>query len=106
MSAAAPVAVASSATTIPAMTDRLICHLSGVRRATRLPYDFGMPPRKKPVRRKKVAPGSIGLTTAEAAAARAPELDQLAAAVEADGGAVIGRYNDPFGGKPLLVAAL
>jgi len=65
-----------------------------------------MPPRKKPVRRKKVAPGSVGLTTAEAAAARAPELDQLAAAVEADGGAVIGRYNDPFGGKPLLLAAL
>ena len=65
-----------------------------------------MPPRKKAVRRKKIAPGSIGLTTAETAAARAPELDQLAAAVDADGGAVIGRYHDPFGGKPLLLAAL
>ena len=26
--------------------------------------------------------------------------------VEHDGGAVLGRYRDPFGGKPLLVAAL
>jgi ParB family chromosome partitioning protein len=30
----------------------------------------------------------------------------MAAQVEADGGAVLGRYNDPFGGKPLVVAAL
>ena len=27
-------------------------------------------------------------------------------AVERDGGAVIGRYSDPFGGKPLVIAAL
>jgi ParB family chromosome partitioning protein len=65
-----------------------------------------MPPRKKPVRRKKAAPASIGLTTAEAVAVNAPEIDGLASAVQADGGAVIGRYNDPFGGKPLLLAAL
>ena len=65
-----------------------------------------MPPRKKPVRRKKVAPASIGLTTAEVQSTKGPELDRLAAAVEGDGGTVLGRYNDPFGGTPLLLAAL
>src|SRR3954468_5210916 len=65
-----------------------------------------MPPRKKPVRRKKAAPASVGLTAAETGAADSPELDRLAAHVEEDGGAVIGRYRDPFGGTPLLLAAL
>jgi ParB family chromosome partitioning protein len=65
-----------------------------------------MPPRKKAVRRKKVAPATVGLTTAEAARVSAPEIERLAESVAADGGAVVGRYNDPFGGKPLLIAAL
>src|SRR5262245_50505384 len=65
-----------------------------------------MPPRKKPVRRKKVAPASVGLSTAEVGAPAPGALDALAAEVEADGGAVLGRYRDPFGGVPLLVAAL
>jgi ParB family chromosome partitioning protein len=65
-----------------------------------------MPPRKKPVRRKKAAPSSRGLTTAETVDVSGPELDRLSAAVERDGGAVIGRYNDPLGGKPLLIASL
>ena len=65
-----------------------------------------MPPRKKPVRRKKAAPASVGLTPAETRATGGPELDSLAAQVEADGGAVVGRYSDPFGGTPLLLAAL
>jgi ParB family chromosome partitioning protein len=65
-----------------------------------------MPPRKKAVRRKKVAPASVGLTAADTRSVASPELDRLAAHVEADGGAVVGRYNDPFGGRPLLVAAL
>ena len=65
-----------------------------------------MPPRKKPVRRKKTAPSSKGLTPEAIKEAASPELDRLAAAVEGDGGAVLGRYNDPFGGKPLLVVAL
>src|SRR5437660_7884741 len=65
-----------------------------------------MPPRKKPVRRKKAAPASVGLTTAETRAVSGAEVDRLAAQVEDDGGAVLGRYNDPFGGKPLLLAAL
>src|SRR4051812_221857 len=65
-----------------------------------------MPPRRKPVRRKKVAPASVGLTAAETRQAGGADLDRLAADVEADGGAVIGRYRDPFGGSPLLVVAL
>jgi ParB family chromosome partitioning protein len=65
-----------------------------------------MPPRKKPVRRKKAAPASVGLTTAETRATGGAEIDRLAAQVEADGGAVVGRYSDPFGGTPLILAAL
>jgi ParB family transcriptional regulator, chromosome partitioning protein len=65
-----------------------------------------MPPRKKPVRRKKTAPASIGLTAAETRRADGPDLDRLANQVEADGGAVVGRYSDPFGGTPLLLVAL
>jgi ParB family chromosome partitioning protein len=65
-----------------------------------------MPPRKKPVRRKKVAPASVGLSSAEIRTANDPALAALAGQVEADGGAVLARYNDPFGGKPLLLTAL
>ncbi len=65
-----------------------------------------MPPRKKPVRRKKIAPASVGLTTAEIRDTGGADLDGLASEVETDGGAVIGRYRDPFGGTPLLVVAL
>jgi ParB family transcriptional regulator, chromosome partitioning protein len=65
-----------------------------------------MPPKKKAVRRKKVAPASVGLTPAEAGQVSDPSLDALAADVERDGGSVIGRYRDPFGGTPLLLAAL
>ena len=63
-------------------------------------------PRKKAVRRKKVVASSIGLTPAEAGEAKGPELDQLAAQVASDGGAVVGRYREPFGGTPLLLVAL
>src|ERR671937_55631 len=65
-----------------------------------------MPPRKKPVRRKKVAPSSVGLTPAQTKDAGSSALDTLARQVEADGGVVLGRYNDPFGGQPLLLAGL
>ena len=65
-----------------------------------------MPSRKKPVRRKKAAPASVGLTPAEVRDARDPSLERLAGQVESDGGSVLGRYNDPFGGTPLLLAAL
>ena len=65
-----------------------------------------MPPRKKPVRRKKAAPASVGLTAAETKTVAAGTVQSLSSEVEADGGAVLGAYNDPFGGKPLLVVAL
>ena len=65
-----------------------------------------MPTRKKPVRRKKAAPASVGLTAAEIKDVASEGVRELSAQVERDGGAVLGAYNDPFGGKPLLVAAL
>jgi ParB family chromosome partitioning protein len=64
-----------------------------------------MPARKTKPRRKKAAPSTVGLTAAEVAAS-SPELDALARAVEGDGGAALGRYREPFGGHPLLLAAL
>jgi ParB family chromosome partitioning protein len=65
-----------------------------------------MPPRKKPVRRKKVAPASIGLSAAETRTSTDAALGRLADRVERDGGAVLARYSDPFGGTPMLFAAL
>ena len=65
-----------------------------------------MPPRKKPVRRKKAAPASVGLTAAETRHPGGADRDRLAAQVEADGGVVLGAYNDPFGGTLLLLVAL
>jgi ParB family transcriptional regulator, chromosome partitioning protein len=65
-----------------------------------------MPPRKKPVRRKKAQPASVGLTAEETRTAGGGELDRLAAQVERNEGAVLARYRDPFGGTPLLLAAL
>ena len=65
-----------------------------------------MPPRKKAVRRKKIVPGSVGLGAAEIVKVDDQDLESLARQVEKDGGAVIGRYMDPFGGLPLLFAAL
>ena len=61
--------------------------------------------KKKAVRRKKKAPASIGLAPAETRAATS-ELDELSGLVEEDGGAVIGAYREPFGGKPALLVAL
>jgi ParB family chromosome partitioning protein len=65
-----------------------------------------MPPRKKAVRRKKAAPASVGLTAAETRLTGEPDIDRLAEQIDADGGVVAGRYRDPFGGTPLLMAAL
>jgi ParB family transcriptional regulator, chromosome partitioning protein len=65
-----------------------------------------VPPRKKPVRRKKAAPASVGLTPAETAASGADTTAELQAAVTRDGGAVLAAYRDPFGGTPLVLAAL
>jgi ParB family transcriptional regulator, chromosome partitioning protein len=62
--------------------------------------------KKKAVRRKKVAAGSVGLTPSQTQTVGGAEIDKLAEAVERDEGAVLARYSDPFGGKPLLLVAL
>ena len=74
--------------------------------AIRAQYHSDMPPRKKTGRRKKATPASVGLTAAQTRQSGGPEIDRLAAQVEADEGAVVGRYSDPFGGTPLLMVAL
>jgi ParB family transcriptional regulator, chromosome partitioning protein len=64
-------------------------------------------PARKTKRRKKVAPGSVGLAAADTKITNpAPELRGLSETVEADGGAVLGAYADPFGGKAVLLVAL
>ncbi|MBI1874843.1 MAG: ParB N-terminal domain-containing protein [Acidobacteria bacterium] len=65
-----------------------------------------MPPRKTPVRRKKVAPASVGLSPAETRGVPDAELDRLGNQVESEGGAVLGSYRDPVGGRGLLLVAL
>jgi ParB family transcriptional regulator, chromosome partitioning protein len=65
-----------------------------------------VPPRKKPVRRKKAAPASIGLSPLETRQPDEAALRTLTTAIERDGGAVLGQYRDPFGGHPLTLAAL
>jgi ParB family transcriptional regulator, chromosome partitioning protein len=62
--------------------------------------------KKKAVRRKKVTAGTVGLTAAETGNVTGGALDALAEQVVADSGAVLGRYNEPFGGHPLLLVAL
>ena len=62
--------------------------------------------KKKIVRRKRAAPGSRGLSPRETAAPAGAAAQELAAAVEADGGAVIGHFKDPFGVRDLLLAVL
>ena len=65
-----------------------------------------MPTRKPATRRKKIAPSSLGLAAADTAQTAPADLDALASVIAADGGAVLGRYRDPVGGKALILAAL
>jgi ParB family chromosome partitioning protein len=82
-------------------------HASGVP-LRRLQYTHrAMAKKKKATRRKKTAPKSVGLTAGEVGkAAETREVRELTARVEDDGGAVLGTYNDPFGGSPVLLVAL
>jgi ParB family transcriptional regulator, chromosome partitioning protein len=66
---------------------------------------LAMAKKKKATRRKKQAAGSIGLSPAETRTGT-DAADALAPLVERDGGAVLGAYRDPFGGKPLLIVSL
>jgi ParB family chromosome partitioning protein len=66
--------------------------------------------RRKPAARAgKLAPGkkARGLEAAEVAIAMdSPEIADLAALVREAGGAPIGAYRDPLGGRPLMLASL
>jgi ParB family chromosome partitioning protein len=63
--------------------------------------------KKKTVkRRKKIAPKTVGLSAAETSTVRDTAAARLAAEVEADGGAVLATYREPFGGTAVLLAAL
>jgi ParB family chromosome partitioning protein len=64
-----------------------------------------MAKKKRAVRRKKQAAASIGLSPAETRTGTAAA-DALMPIVEQDGGAVLGAYRDPFGGKALLMVSL
>jgi ParB family chromosome partitioning protein len=65
-----------------------------------------MAKKPKATRRKKAAPASVGLTTPQVAAAGEPKMRELAAQVEADDGAVLGSYSDPYGGTGVMLVAL
>jgi ParB family chromosome partitioning protein len=57
-------------------------------------------------RRKKTTPGTVGLQASETREVPGGELALLVREVEADGGAVLASYREPFGGLPVLLAAL
>ena len=62
---------------------------------------------KKPRRKAKVEPASLGLTAVESASGEPPEPSQsLAQKVESEGGAVLSHYREPLGGHWVLLAAL
>ena len=62
--------------------------------------------RRAPVRRRKIAPSSVGLSPAETREVADSAATSLARDVEADGGVVLAQYREPFGGTPVLLAAL
>src|SRR5215204_1539675 len=65
-----------------------------------------MAKKRTATRRKKAGPGSIGLTTQQVCVVSDPNARELTAQVEADGGAVLGGYSDPFGGTCVMLVAL
>jgi ParB family chromosome partitioning protein len=65
-----------------------------------------MAKKKRAPRRKKTAAKSVGLTPDETRAVNDTGAGRLASEVEADGGAVLATYREPFGGTPVLLAAL
>jgi ParB family transcriptional regulator, chromosome partitioning protein len=65
-----------------------------------------MAKKRKATRRKKAAPASTGLTTQQVCAVDEPGTRALKAQVDADGGAVLGEYSDPFGGTSVLLVVL
>jgi ParB family chromosome partitioning protein len=65
-----------------------------------------MAKKKRAPRRKKAAPASVGLTAGQVASPDTARLRELSAQVDADGGAVLGTYSDPFGGTAVLLVVL
>jgi len=62
--------------------------------------------KKRAAKRRKTATAkTVGLTAAETLEGGAAA-ETLARRIEADGGAVLARYREPFGGTPLVLAAL
>lgn len=57
-------------------------------------------------RRKKVGARSVGLSPTETAQADDAEARALAEHIAEDGGVVLARYREPFGGTPVLLATL
>jgi ParB family chromosome partitioning protein len=57
-------------------------------------------------RRKKAAPKSIGLTSKDTRVEDHRQTAELAEQVAADDGEVLATYREPFGGTPVLLAAL
>ena len=62
--------------------------------------------RKPSTRRKKAAASSLGLAAPDTANVDARDLETLSGAIAEAGGAVLARYRDPVGGKPLIFASL
>jgi ParB family transcriptional regulator, chromosome partitioning protein len=65
-----------------------------------------MAKKKKAVRRKKAAPGSVGPTPEQVSTTNDPRLRQFATRVEEDGGSVLGQYSDPFGQASVMLVAV
>jgi ParB family chromosome partitioning protein len=65
-----------------------------------------MAKKKRAARRKKAAPKSVGLSAEQVREVDDTSAQELGEQVEADGGAVLGSYRDPFGGTSVLVVAL
>jgi ParB family chromosome partitioning protein len=62
--------------------------------------------KKKAVRRKRIAPRSVGLTPAETKTSTTRIVGDLSRQVVEDGGEVLGGYREPFGGNDVLLVAL
>ncbi len=65
-----------------------------------------MPKKRVVRRRKKAAAKSVGLSPSETTAVKDGATARLAEQVAHDGGAVLARYREPFGGTEVLIAAL
>jgi ParB family chromosome partitioning protein len=65
-----------------------------------------MAKKKRAARRKKAAPASVGLSTAQVRTVDDRRVQDLSSQVAEDGGALLGSYNDPFGGTTVLLVAL